>query len=199
MVASDSLLTIPDYQLWYQQMQGSESRIYANLTARDYDRYQIIEDLQQINGFRLPEYQFKRDLFLHALMNQLSEEEEEPYDTLPILSTAYTPAWLGTAAVFLSRAIAEEEVDDEELGLRVSAPTKDEVTCQLTANIAHSDLVVNSMEAYTIELYSTDGSLLLKKALPVANRISLQSYSEIGFYKIYSDKCVISGKWILVK
>ncbi len=106
---NDSLLQIPDYNLWYQQMEGSESRTYANLTDPNYNRYLIIESLQQLTSFRLPEYELKRDLYVHALANQMSDEEEAAYDTLQLDAIAYTSAWLGTSAVFLVRGLLERK------------------------------------------------------------------------------------------
>lgn len=121
-------------------MEGSESRIYANLVDSAYERSLIVEELQQLSGFKSPAFQYKRDLFLHALVNQLSEEDEdESYDTLQLETLANTPAWSGTSAVFLARAILSEEVDDEDMGLRLLQHPKQENPCSIAATIQHQD------------------------------------------------------------
>lgn len=200
LLASDSLRALPDYQNWYQQMEGSESRIYANLVDSAYERSLIVEELQQLSGFKSPAFQYKRDLFLHALVNQLSEEDEdESYDTLQLETLANTPAWSGTSAVFLARAILSEEVDDEDMGLRLLQHPKQENPCSIAATIQHQDLRILSTDAYIVELYTTDGRLMSRTSLTGDKLISLSNYDQIGFYRVYSANCTTTGKWMLVR
>lgn len=200
MTASDSLRALPDFQTWYQQMEGSESRVYAHLVDSAYDRFLIIEELQELSGFRTPDYLHKRDLYLQALKMQLSEEDEgEPYDTLSLISIANTPAWSGTNAVFLSRGILSEEVDDEDLALRISPPSRKEVNCQIQVSIENTGLKVLSDEEVTIELFSADGRLIHRESLNGNNFISLSPFNAVGFYKVYSETCATTGKWMLVR
>ena len=192
-------MQIPDYNLWYQQMEGSESRTYANLTDPNYDLLLILEDLQQLTSFRLPEYELKRDLYVHALANQMSEEEEASYDTLQLTAIAYTPAWLGTGAVFLVRGLLEEEVDDEELGLRIRGEEKAYNNCELAANVEGEFLLLNTGEEAFLELFTLSGVQLAKLVLRKESIVDLSAYSQIGFYRVTSGKCYKTGKWILAK
>jgi hypothetical protein len=200
LLASDSLRALPDYQNWFQQMEGAESRIYANLVDSAYERSLIVEDLRQLSGFKSPEFQYKRDLFLHALVNQLSEEDEdESYDTLQLETLANTPAWSGTSAVFLARAILSEEVDDEDLGLRLLQYANQKNPCSITVIIEHQDLKIVTTDAYIVELYSADGRLMSRTSLTGDKLISLSDYDQIGFYRAYSANCTTTGKWMLVR
>lgn len=51
----------------------------------------------------------------------------------------------------------------------------------------------------TIELFSTDGRLIHRETLNGTKLISLTSFNPIGFYKVHSKTCTITGKWMLVR
>ena len=102
--ANDSLMNMPDYVNWYSFMQNSEAGIYARLLDQSYNRIDLMEALDQLNSFRLPEYELKRNLTRDALFNQMNDSLELPLDSISLVSLGQQPAWSSTNVVYLIRA-----------------------------------------------------------------------------------------------
>ncbi len=197
--ANDSLMQIPDYVYWCNNLQNAEAGIYARLLDSSYNRANLIGDLEGISNFRLPEYELKRDIFRAALSNQLSEVDERLYDTLEIAPLGYTPAWLSTNVVYLIRGLFEQEVDDEELGLRMASNTVSKENCGIEVMENELRLIFKVAAPASLCIYNVSGQLLLRKNFEKETIVEKSALSPFSIYKVNVGNCIKTGKCVQLK
>jgi len=195
LAATDSLLAIPDYTYWYNEIQNSETGTYARMLDSSYNRMNLIQSLASLSNFRLPEYELKRDLFRDALINQMSEEDEIVFEEESLMDLGYTPAWLSTNAVYLIRALFELEVDDEELGLRTMQYQNLNSNCTIQVYQENDQLHILKEEPAQLEFYNSLGQLILTKKIQSQIQLSSKEFNHPLFYSVYSNTCTKKGRW----
>jgi hypothetical protein len=152
--------TNPNYVNWKGIMETADVGMYARLTDSTSHRLDIANGLLGLTGFEEPVFQYKRDLFSNALINQYYSTDSISYDSISVDELASTNAWLGTSAVFLARAILEKEVDDEVNFLRLSNNSEQQHSCDLSYTNYYDQLTLFSNEITAVDCYDMQGRLI---------------------------------------
>jgi hypothetical protein len=152
--------TNPNYVNWKGIMETTDVGMYARLTDSTAHRLDIANGLLGLNGFEDPVFQYKRDLFSKALINQYYATDSMRYDSISVDELANTNAWLGTSAVFLARALLEKEVDDEVNFLRLANNNDQQNSCDMSYTNYYDQLTLFSNEITTVDCYDMQGRLI---------------------------------------
>jgi hypothetical protein len=152
--------TNPNYVNWKGIMETTDVGMYARLTDSTAHRLDIANGLLGLTGFEDPVFQYKRDLFSKALINQYYATDSISYNSISVDELANTNAWLGTSAVFLARAILEREVDDEVNFLRVANNAEHQSNCDMSYTNYYDQLTLFSNEITAVDCYDIQGRLI---------------------------------------
>lgn len=185
----------PDYALWYALVENGETGIYSSLYRTGVNRSDLLQELSSLSVFRSSAYQQKRDLFYQALQKQLNEEDSSALDTTAVLALAETPAWMGTSAVYLARALLNLEVDDELLGLRVSWPAIPEQSDIVKVSNFTDYIVFETEGPCMIQLYEANGQLLYTQTFTGSMLIHKSNYPPLVWYQLIQNGKTQQGKW----
>jgi len=115
----DSLDPTSSFYNWLILNETKSIGAFASLSNVDAIRESLLTTLQSLPYDSIVSQNVRTSINRVALENQLNSSETIAHDTTILFSLSQTNSWLGSDAVFLARAILEEEVDDIELGLRM--------------------------------------------------------------------------------
>jgi hypothetical protein len=185
----DSIALYPEYQYWIDSIANTSTGFYSKLIAENEDRYDIRNALLQINTFEDTRLMEKKNLYVLALSEQLGDSTVS-YDSVALENLANTNAWDGTSAVFLARGILGIEVDDEELGLRLTNNAENK-NCTINATLQGDFLSLLVESKYVIEMYDAMGRKIESIETQNSMNINTTTYKQKGVQviRIYNSGC----------
>jgi len=172
----DSLDPTSNFYNWLIVNETKSIGAFASLSNVDAIRESLLTTLQSLPYDSIVSQNVRTSINRVALENQLNSGETIAHDTTILFSLSQTNSWLGSDAVFLARAILEEEVDDIELGLRIGNAIN-ETQCNLASYNGHSLEILERNNSTYFSAFDVIGRTIVSKKL--ASNISSEELAAL--------------------
>ena len=152
----DSLDPTSNFYNWLIGNETSSIGVFASLADVNEVRENLLTALQNLPSDSIVSQNTRTSINRVALENQINSSGLVAHDSTVLYSLSQTNSWLGTDAVFLARAILEDEVDDIELGLRFGNPSNS-MECDLASYNGQSLEIVDGVNPIYFSVFDKIG------------------------------------------